>query len=71
VTDNGWVREVPCKDPIDRDRHFKVRISERNEVVVVAPPGEVGRLAARDLAAFKQALTDAQWELMARGVEIQ
>ena len=71
MTADGWVREVPCKGAGDRDRVIQLLINTANEIVLIAPPGEAGRLTLSNLVMLKNVLVEAQHELVARGVELQ
>lgn len=51
---------VQVRDRARRVRDLKVYVAEDNQVVIQAPPGEVGILDAQGLAALRQALLGAE-----------
>lgn len=57
--ENGQpVWRVPCGDMIGRERCVTVFV-DKNEVVLVGPPGETARLSGNQLGQLKTALNEA------------
>ncbi len=62
-----WARTVRCQDFAGRLRHLLVIVTDRG-IGLVAPAGESAFVGIEDIAAVKQALTEAHLEAMHRGV---
>jgi hypothetical protein len=61
-----WERNIPCRDRMGRNRLCQVVITAAGDVMVVAPPGEVALFYVNELNDVKQAIADAQVELIHR-----
>jgi hypothetical protein len=54
----GRVWRIGCRDVINRERHLTVLV-ERNQVVLIGPPGETAVLTAGQIDQLEAALREA------------
>lgn len=61
-----WERSIPCRDRIGRNKLARVVITDEGDAMFVAPPGEAALFYVNELNDVKQAIADAQLELIHR-----